>query len=1039
VQTGAKSEKPAAERRLLTTLFSDICGYTSLSEAFDPEELEELVDGYRSMAIEVIGDYGGVVNQFMGDGLLALFGVPAAHDDDAQRAVGAALTMHREFARRSRPFAERWKRSIDLHAGIETGLVVTKHADARAGVVYAVTGDAVNVAARLLAMAGPGEILIGPRTKPLVAPFFVLDSPRELALKGKAEVVIAHPVLGVSTTRTRFEFERERGLSRFVGRQSELDVLRRQFGEFIDGPGRTVFVSGPPGAGKTRLLDRFLEEIGERAQILQGRADPYGEVGPYEPFLRALREKLGISDTDSDDSRREKGKSGLSPYLDHSQDRLRALLQILSLEPESMRSPASEPSEDGLRLAVEAGFIEWFRVLAQEKPVVLLLEDWHWADESSRDLLAKLAREARDAKLFLLVTQRPHRARFPLDAVEIDLPPLPPEDVEALAASVLAAPGVPEDVLARVRDATGGNPLFVEELCRSLVESGVLVLEDGGLHVKGSVDELAIPTSVEAVIRSRLDALDPGAAEVLHSAAVLGAEFRQRILEQIVSEPASLLPALQRLEQAALLQARDDRDDRSWRFSHALIRGVAYDSLRHRDRRELHLRVAETIEQSLTSARRNEQLEILAHHYDRALCPDKALEYTEAAGMKALATHALGSARQQLGRAIELIDALPVSDALNRRRVLVTLRWAQACIYAPDESQIPSVRRAAELARGMGDDLAAGKATTWQGWLLYAAGRQKEAIECCEQGLADLAKTGNRQLIAQLQATLGQSWAAATDYERALPLLEQGIAFWHELPDRLGRGVGLAYALGYRCLIHGDQGRFEAAYASIGEALEIVARIGKEPLLGSILTQRAIVEVTQGNWSAAAATAAEMRRVAQRVQAPYVEAMSRSVAGAALFHGEGKVKKGIDLMRSAAIWMHEARVLLTQSWNTGLLAEALALTGAEDDARVAIVTVFERSEKWDRMGECLGLRARALTAGGAEQADALWREAVKTAEKKGALPDAARTRFRWAEAMRRAGRDFDARALCSEAEAALGAMGMPRPMAVSELRPPHGG
>ncbi|HSP78497.1 MAG TPA: AAA family ATPase, partial [Myxococcaceae bacterium] len=887
-----------------------------MNERLDPEDVADVLGRIKEEATRIVQAHGGTVNQFVGDEVMALFGLPTAHEDDPRRAVSAALELHRFVRMLGAEVEARLGGALQLHTGMTTGVVLVQPSDLRDG-LYRVTGDAVNTAARLLGRAREDEILLGATTQERVAPYFLLEELEPLAVKGKARPVRAFRVLGPAA-RSSFEASQRRGLTAYTGREAELEALEALLGRVREGTSGFATVVGAPGLGKSRLLHEVAWRARQRGmRVLHGRCDAFGNVAPYQPFLHVLHGALELGAEASPEAARERVLSALRRLEDAEVERrLPYLLHLLApggglprgLEGDTLRAELAE----SLRVVLLA--------LSRRQPVVLLLEDWHWADGASDAALRHLGGSLEGSPVALLVNHREHLTPEwgELRPLELRLRPLEPAGTEAVVRACLG-PGVTPSasLLEQVHEHTGGNPFFIEEVCRGLAERGLPGEGEGGSR---ELTRLELPEGVQAVVRARIDRLGVEEAEVLTLAAVVGAEVPVRLLERLVPSPARLPAVLERLEAADMLWRVDAPGETLYRFRHAIIQEVAYETLLLSYRRELHARVGEALE-ALDVIRLSGQLEALAHHYGRGERHEKAALYAEKAADRAARSYALEEARQQYGRALESLARLEQTPELLRRRVDMAIKWAEVALYKPMARQLAVLEECHEVARRIGYAKGAARCGYWMGWIQYALGNQAEAVWHFERVLPGARAIGDERLVAQLQLNIGQSYAAATEYERALEYLYKGLS---PRGTSASQGTGRAYALGYLGMLYGDQGHFERAYPYLREGLAITRTLGRRSLEGSVLTQLGIVQLFQGDWAAVLETARKLRAEAERMGAPFIIAMCRTLEGYARFHLSGG-REPLALLREAVRWLEENDTGLILSLNYACLAEALVL------------------------------------------------------------------------------------------------------------------
>jgi ABC-type oligopeptide transport system substrate-binding subunit/class 3 adenylate cyclase len=691
------------ERRIVTALFADVVGSTPLGERLDPEELKVVLQEAIARMIGSIEAFGGTVKDLAGDGVLALFGAPVAHEDDPERAIRAGLRIVEDIADYGLEVERAWGiAGFAVRVGINTGLVVVGAVGAGARVEYSALGDPVNVAARLQGHARPGTVLVGADTQALAAAAFTWAEPVRLELKGKAEPFAAVEALGVSATPSRTRgFEGAQ--APLVGRQRELAAGAAAVESVLGGSGGVLFLTGEPGIGKTRLLAelRSTFERGRaghgRPRWLEGRCVSYGESMPYWPLRDLFRSWLGVLADEPElrvrvalrrhvDELFGEGAADIYPYL--------GALLGLTLEPD-VDARLQELSPEALQYRTFEVVRALVARLASDGPTVIVVEDLHWADATSLQLLTGLASDTEVEALLLVLTSRqerdhgawrlkedvgrelPHRSR------ELGLEALSGDAGRELLYALVGAGTVPEATERRILEPAEGNPFFLEEIVRSLADAGALVHEDGRWRFDHEVP-VEIPPTVEQVILARIDRLEPDAHDALLAASVLGRQFGLPLLEGVVdADPDGVRAALTELQRTDLVREGRRWPEPEFRFKHALIQDAAYRTLVREQRNHLHRRAAEWLGRQY-AGREDEVAGLLAHHWLGAEDEDLAARYLTRAGDRARQEYALDEAIAYYR------DLLPILERRGERRetalvlfklalaLHMTLRFAEA-------------------------------------------------------------------------------------------------------------------------------------------------------------------------------------------------------------------------------------------------------------------------------------------------------------------------------------------------------------------------
>ena len=670
------------ERKTITALFADLKGSTALLEGLDPEEARAVIDPALQIMMDAVHRYEGYVAQALGDGILALFGAPLAHEDHAQRAVYAALRMQEESRRYSDQVRLRHGAPLALRVGLNTGEVVVRsirkddlHTD------YVPVGHSINLAARMEQMATPGSILITAATQKLVEGYFVLKALGTAAIKGVEQPLAVFEVSGVGQLRTRLQIAARRGLTRFVGRHQELTQMQRALDQARDGRGQVIGIMGEPGMGKSRLVHEFkLSATG--FAVFEAYSASHGKASPYLPLIELLKGYFQIQLQDDERTRREK-VIGKMLGLDRSlEDVLPYYFALLNIDDRDSPLPLMDP-QMRRRKTFEALKRATLRA-SLEQPLLLIFEDLHWIDSETQGFLDSLVESIGSTRILLLTNYRPeyrHDWGGKSYCTQLRLAPFSRAEAEEFLTVLL---GDPAEIAgsARFRELrqlimvkTEGTPFFMEEVVQELFEQGVLHRDSAGLTaVRDTAAEgLQIPATVQGVLAARIDRLAAEEKALLQQLSVIGREFAFSLARQVVDKSDDdlnrLLGALQRKE---FLYEQPAFPEIEFIFKHALTQEVAYNSLLHERRKTIHERTAQTIE-LIYQHELDDHYGDLAHHYSRSGNVEKAIEYLLLAGAQAAQRSANAEAVNHFGTAVRLLDGLPPSPE-NQGQTLAAVR-----------------------------------------------------------------------------------------------------------------------------------------------------------------------------------------------------------------------------------------------------------------------------------------------------------------------------------------------------------------------------
>ncbi len=851
------------ERKQVTVLFVDVSGFTSLSERADPEAVHRLMSEALEVMLAEVHRYEGTVNQFLGDGIMALFGAPIAHEDHARRAVLAAVGIRRGLERYREELRHRQDIDFQVRQGLNTGLVVVGSIGNDLRMDYTAIGDTTNVAARLQQLAQPGSIVIGETTYRLTTGFFDMRRLGELRLKGKAEPVSAWQVMAAGEARSRLDVEAERGLTPLVGREREMAVLWDAFEKAGAGQGQVVFLVGEPGIGKSRLVYELRRRIGSQAGWTEGRCVAFGRSIAFHPLVDLMRRKFGIEENDDEHTIVAKIEGAVPAGDDELRPILPYIRFFLSIDPGDPAVSDMDPQERRGEL-----FHALRRLVLREAerlPQVVVFEDIHWTDKATEDYLALLADSLPASRVLLVLTHRTGYAHpFGDRSYQSRIVPcaLSTEDTVAMVYATLAAERFPQGLQALIARKAEGNPFFIEELIKSLREAGSIRPGDDGWVLTQRLDDLVVPDTIQDVIAARIDRLPERTKRALQAASVIGRRFSRRLLDRIVEADAGTELALRELVALELIYETRVSPESEYAFKHALTQEVAYGSLLGQRRKDLHRLIAATME-VLYRDQLTEQCEILAHHFDRAEVWDRALEYLLQAADKAarrfatrdaLALYDLAEA--QAARAREGVP-LETRMTIHRRRaelyVLVSdferartesqnmlhLARQSGNRHAEGEALVgmglasllghqfdqclDESRQAAEVARTIDAPSILTGGLLNEAFVYEVTGRLAEARTKFNRALVLSRRTGDviNQATALVYAAELESWEG--HYARAAELYDEGI--------RLGRAHNILATLEGMFMAGVNltgQGAYDRALAIFDEGLTLAERVGDE-------------------------------------------------------------------------------------------------------------------------------------------------------------------------------------------------------------------
>jgi adenylate cyclase len=785
-----------ADRRTVSVLFADLSGFTALSERLDPEEVRAFQsDLFQEMA-SVIEHYKGFVEKFVGDAVMAVFGAPVAHEDDPERALRAALAMHERMEGLNRRWQSRLGTPLALHIGISTGPVVAGNLGSTAGAAYAVTGDTVNTASRLQGAAQPGQTLVSGTTSKLTQHAFDFELVGDLALKGKTEPLRVYRVLRILDTRRSARGLESYGLvAPLVGRGDELGQMLTAFDRMLQGRAQMVSLIGEAGIGKSRLLSEFFVQLslGEQYQKSTVRRAACAALGEqtYGVLAAFLRDAYSVAPDDTLQTMQSKLTSALRA-LGADEDEATSITpligHLLGLESGNAEWRHVEPEQLKRQLFLAVRTL--FERRVQQGPLLLVIEDLHWADAASVELLRFIVDRLADRPLMLLCTYRPvFDARGLLTSrathTAIRLAPLSAGQSEALFDAFFgpSAGRLPTRLRELIVTRAGGNPFHLEEVIRSLIAAGVLVQEDTGCWTcTADVATVEVPPTLQGLLLSRVDRLPPGARRLLQEAAALGPVFDPQLLRMICSEPRACESSLELLHDAELLEEAPRASGapalatagQQYRFTHALVQEVVYQNLLVRRRSELHGRAGQALEALCAGQpQRLEDVETLGHHFSLSADKVRGARYLVAAGDWARAIYANDDAVRHYERALKTLDecASCEGEQLTVRERLGDLFG----LMGQRETALEHYEAVLRAYEAVGDGPGAARMHRKIGGLHWDAGDRERALACCQTGLALLAGHAEHIELAYLYQEMGRIAFRGGDNQGAVEWAERAL------------------------------------------------------------------------------------------------------------------------------------------------------------------------------------------------------------------------------------------------------------------------
>jgi class 3 adenylate cyclase/tetratricopeptide (TPR) repeat protein len=916
------------ERKQVTVLFADLKGSMELLADHDPEEARKLLDPVLDRMMEAVHRYEGTVNQVMGDGIMALFGAPLAHEDHAVRACYAALRMQESVKR----YAEEIHRTegvpIQIRVGVNSGEVVVRSIGSDLHMDYTAVGQTTHLAARMEQMAMPGSILLAADTLRLAEDYVQVKALGPRAVKGLEAPVEVYEIVGAGTVRSRLKAAAARGLTRFVGRDDELDQLRQVLERARAGHGQVVAVIGEPGVGKSRLYWEFIHS--HRTQgwlIVESASVSYGKASAYLPVSDLLRAYFQIEARD--DARRIREKvTGKLLSLDRAlEPALPALLGLLDVPVEDSEWQRLEPSQRRQRTL--DGVKRLLLRESQVQPLIVMFEDLHWIDTETQALLDSLVESLPTAHLLLLVNYRPeyqHGWGGKSYYRQLRIDPLSPETADELLRALLGEDPTVEPLKRLLIERTEGNPFFLEESVRTLVETKVLAGERGAHRLAKAVQSLQIPATAKSILAARIDRLPPEDKRLLQAAAVIGKDVPFSLLQAIAEEPEEVLcRGLGNLQAAEFIYESRLFPDLEYTFRHALTQEVAYQGLLAARRRALHTAAGRALE-ALYADRLDQAYDRLAYHYSKTDNAPKAVEYLSRFAEKVAGIDAHVEAVTALEEARLHAERLPAEER-DRRLIDLVVREAHSLHFLGRRQEIVALllQHRDPLER-LQEPALAGQYYFWLGFAYAWLGHRAEAAQTLGRSLEEATRSGDEALMGRVHRALAVECVySGRPLDEAVAHGRQAVSLLERTEDRFWLSQAL-YALSYSCYYSGD---FDAALEAAGRLDALGEATGSRRARANAATMAGLSHATRGDWEAGTKAC---ERALELSPDPFETAFVLAVLGKA-YAEAGDFGRAIPTLEQGVLLGDQVRSRQYTAWFRTMLGEAYVLGGQLDKAR----------------------------------------------------------------------------------------------------------
>jgi class 3 adenylate cyclase/tetratricopeptide (TPR) repeat protein len=1018
-------ENLEGERKTVTALFADIKGSTELEQDLDPEEARAIVDPALKLMIEAVQRYDGYVVQSTGDGIFAIFGAPVAHEDHPQRALYAALRMQEELKRYSARLREAGNLPIEARVGVNTGEVVVRSISTGQGQTeYTPIGHTTNLASRMQALAPTGSIALSEQTRKLVEGYFALKPLGPTKVKGVSEPVNVYEVTGLGPLRTRLQRSAGRGLSKFVGREREMETMRNAAELARAGRGQIVAAMAEAGVGKSRLFFEFKAKHQSGWMVLEAFSVSHGKATAYLPVIDLLYEYFGIEAGDDARKRREKITGRiitLDPALEDARPYLFGMLglaegadPLAGMDPEIRR----RRTYDAIK-----------RMLLREslnQPLMIIFEDLHWIDDKTQGLLNLFADSIGTSKVLLLVNYRPqyrHDRGSKTYYTQLRLDPLGRESADEMLTALVGDGAEMAPLRHLIIERTEGNPFFMEEIAQTLFEEGVLVREPV-VRLAKPLAALKLPTTVQGILAARIDRLPGREKDLLQQLAVIGKEFPLSLVREVVQSSngdGRLDAMLASLQLAEFIYEQPATSDVEYVFKHALTQEVAYGSVLQERRRELHERIGRAIEQ-VYSDKLAEHVDPLAHHYGRSANRNKAVEYLGRAAEIAIERSAFAEAIEKFERALAILDEIsdPSSRAPMAQRLAIGMAGAAfAGLGQGNARTLAAIAKALQLCPRETFPRERAQALVMN-QVSHMLRQEPAQAEATSQELMSIAEElGDNQYLAGALWLRGQMQWASQCFELARESLTRALSFGESYALKLNAAlvdpvIGASAFLG---MTLSEMGFLDQALEAVTNCKARADRIAFPVEIGFSRQFVSVIRIRRGEYPEAAAEAQEGIRVCTAAGVGPSMVFLRATHGVALT-ALGRRSEGLADMESAVEqWKRMGAAANMTKW---LRAQASLMAGEiEAGLRAVDEAVAARAAAGDRIFEAEFPRIRGdllmlQNPPDRGEAERLFRDAIETARTSGARLWELRASTRLARLLRDTDRRDEARAMLAE-------------------------
>jgi len=919
------------EHKLVTVLFADVANYTAMSEKLDPEEVHQVMDGCFKIIMDETHRYEGTIDKFTGDGVMALFGAPVAHEDHAQRACYAALAIQKAMEDYGRKIAKDCGAEFKMRLGLNSGPVIVGAIGNDLRMDYTAIGDTTNLASRMETLAGAGTVLVSADTFRLARDYFRFQPRGQMTVKGKKEFVDTFELIEPAEVSTRIEAAAVRGLTKFVGREKEMATLKEAFEKAKSGSGQVVGIVGEAGVGKSRLLLELRRSLSDQDHTyLEGHCLHYGSSMPYLPLLDILRSYFGLKEGEREFLIRKRLEEKTSSVDQKLKAILPPLQELLSLKVEDEAYLKLEPQKK--REKIFEAIRNLLTSESQRKPLVLAVEDLHWIDKTSEEFLSYLVGHLPNSNILLLMLYRPeytHQWGSKSCYSQVRVDELPTKSSAELVRAMLEEGEVAPELRDLILNRAAGNPLFMEEFTHTLLENGSIAKKGHQYVLTKKASEIHVPDTIQGIIAARMDRLDENLKRIMQVASVIGRDFAYQILQTITGMQEELKSHLLSLQGLEFIYEKSLFPELEYVFKHALTQEVAYNSLLLKRRKEIHEKIGKAIEE-LYPDRLEEFCEALAHHYSMAENWENAFHYLRLSAEKAHRRYSTHEAFRYYSEALSTLGRLPDTEQNKRARVDITTLMSSVMFPLNfPEGTLGILEEALKAAEELGDGSASvrlygfiGKTHTWTGHTLEGERFTRKAFEEAE-------KLGDQATVSETAVFLCDAYCHRGEAAKVVDVAPRAIALLEKAHRTSGGPVPvfdvyaqLLYYLGWARSMLGD---FDEGERLCQKAIRWAADIGSQYSLAASHLFFGLVCATRGNAESTLYHAREGGRLSTDAQMAVGQASSLMLEGYGHYYQDDLVEARECVERSLSLSLKHnvVSILFFVHSLSGLVSQAL--------------------------------------------------------------------------------------------------------------------